>query len=105
MHELPQNINLFIVKTCKCFSAGIQLSGLRSAVEEVGGAEVGGAGVGVGLVVRGEVETSLYQNTSTLTHWHAEMHVDAQANTALHFTFRNSCGLFLGISQAKHAKF
>jgi hypothetical protein len=72
--------------------ADIQMSGDRSAWEEVGG-----AGARLSLVVRGgAAETLLHQNSSHLAHWHAQLHVDAHAQASLHFTFTNSCGLFLG---------
>jgi hypothetical protein len=70
----------------------IQMSGDRSAWEEVGG-----AGAWLSLVVRGgTAETLLHQNSSHLAHWHAQLQVDAHAQASLHFTFTNSCGLFLG---------
>jgi hypothetical protein len=70
----------------------IQMSGERSAWEEVGG-----AGAWLSLVVRGgAAETLLHQNSSQLALWHAQLHVDAHAQASLHFTFTNSCGLFLG---------
>ncbi len=72
--------------------ADIQMSGERSAWEELGG-----AGAWLSLVVRGgAAETLLHQNSSHLAHWHAQLHVDAHAQASLHFTFTNSCGLFLG---------
>ncbi len=72
--------------------ADIQMSGDGSAWEEVGG-----AGAWLSLVVRGgAAETLLHQNSSHLAHWHAQLHVDAHAQANLHFTFTNSCGLFLG---------
>jgi hypothetical protein len=77
----------------KCITKlGIKVSGPRSATEEVGW-----GGVRLGLVVKGGgEEMALYQNTSQLNTWHVELHVDGHTNTALHFTFTNSCGLFLG---------
>jgi hypothetical protein len=70
----------------------IKMSGDGSAWEEVGG-----AGAWLSLVVRGgAAETLLHQNSSHLAHWHAQLHVDAHAQASLHFTFTNSCGLFLG---------
>jgi hypothetical protein len=72
--------------------ADIQMSGDGSAWEEVGG-----AGAWLSLVVRGgAAETLLHQNSSHLAHWQAQLHVDAHAQASLHFTFTNSCGLFLG---------
>jgi hypothetical protein len=72
--------------------ADIQMSGDQSAWEEVGG-----AGAWLSLVVRGgAAETLLHQNSSHLAHWQAQLNVDAHAQASLHFTFTNSCGLFLG---------